>query len=290
MKDFPVYDIQKFNCNISKNDLYINTFKIHLVSHSFIENSHRHNFYLLVVFTHGNGTHQIDLNTYSIEPRSVFVIQPGQAHHWKLSKDIEGYIVFFTQEIYNLYFGTKKIEEYPFYSSTTSTPKILLNENEWLDLEPYFQKLIQENLRKKSRKKDKILNLLDLIHIELSRNYLSENAHNFQSYNHKIELFNDLLDKHYKTQKAPSFYASKMNITLKHLNRICKETLNKTVTELIAQRIILESKRMLTFSPKTISEVAESLGYYNYSYFTKVFTKHTGLSPTKFRKNLGTIH
>jgi AraC-like DNA-binding protein len=286
MENYPIYDIQKFNCNIHKNDIYINTFKNHLIEHSFIENSHRHNFYLLVFFTHGHGIHKIDLDEFTINKGSLFVIQPGQAHSWKLSKDIDGYIVFYSKEIYDLYFGQNKIEGYPFYKSSNNISNINFSKKDSIEIEIYFKLLIQENQSDKSRKTDKLLNIIDILHIEISRKYLAENDHYFINYNHKLKLFNKLLEQYYKTKKSPSFYAYQMNITLKHLNRICKNLLNKTVTELISERITLESKRMLTFTPKPVSEIADALGYDNYSYFSRVFKKQVGSTPTQFRFSL----
>ena len=101
-----------------------------------------------------------------------------------------------------------------------------------------------------------------------------------------MKIFNNLLESNFANEKAPSFYAAKMNISLKHLNRICKDLFNKTVTELITQKVILESKRRLTFSDRSISEISEELGYLNYSYFTRLFKKSTGFTPSKFRVDL----
>lgn len=286
MNNYPIYDIKSFNCNLHQNELYINTFKRHLLEHSFIENSHRHNFYLLVFFTQGNGIHKIDLDSFEISRGSLFVLKPGQAHSWKLSKDIDGYIIFFNSEIYELYFGSKKIEEYPFYQPSKNIPFIYFRESEINSFENFFKLLIEEVQREKSGKISKLLNLIDIIHIEAARKHLMENDYTFQVYSNKMKKFNKLLEQNFVNEKAPSYYARQLNISLKHLNRICKNLFDKTVTELITQKVILESKRRLTFSNKTISEISEELGYLNYSYFTRLFKKHTGLTPTKFRNEL----
>lgn len=286
MNNYPIYDIKAFNCNLHQDALYVNTFKSHLLEHSFIENSHRHNFYLLVFFTHGSGIHKIDFDTFDISRGSLFVLKPGQAHSWKLSKDIDGYIIFFTAEIYELYFGTKKIEEYPFYQSAKNIPHILFKEDEIDSMEVFFQLLVTENQTRRSGRLDKMLNLIDIIHIEIARKHLMENNHSFQAYSNRIKVFTNLLESKYIQEKAPSFYAAEMSISLKHLNRICKNLLNKTATELITQKVMLESKRRLTFSDQSIGEIAEELGYFNYSYFTRLFKKNTGLTPSKFRVDL----
>ncbi|WP_284652274.1 helix-turn-helix domain-containing protein [Flavobacterium terrisoli] len=286
MKKEPIYNIDNFKADFGKKELYINTFKNHLKAHSFIEKPHRHNFYLLVLFTNGSGTHEIDFTKYNIKPGSLFVLQPGQIHHWQLSEDIEGYIFFYSSAIYNLYFGHKKLEDYPFYQSVMNQPEIVFEPNELTALLPYFDLMIYESQTNTPRKEEKLLNLLDCIHIEIAQKYLSTTNHKTHSYNYKIHQLEHLLEQYFQTEKSPSFYAGKMNITLKHLNRICKDILNQTVTELITNRVILEAKKLLTNASKTVNQIADTLGFENYSYFTRLFKKQTGITPSEFRKSL----
>ncbi|MFV8325137.1 AraC family transcriptional regulator [Flavobacterium sp. ZS1P14] len=283
MKKYPIYNIQRFNCNSLNSDLYVNTFKNHLIDHSFVEDPHRHNSYVLVFFTKGSGTHEIDFDVFAIQPGSMFFLQPGQMHHWDLSDDVEGFVIFYSQEMYNLYFGQKTIGDYPFYSSVNNKPEMVFDITETKMILPYFNGMIAETKENKMLKRDKILNLLDIIHIEIARKYSETNLHEAHSYNVKIKSFEVLLEKKFKTEKTPSFYASQLHITLKHLNRICNEILKKTTTEVITERIILEAKRMLMDKKMTINEIATELGFDDYSYFTRLFKKHTGMTPTVFR-------
>lgn len=283
MKKYPVYSIEQFNCNSVNSDLYVNTFKNHLLNHSFVEKPHRHNFYLLVLFTNGSGVHEVDFDRFAIHSGSAFVLQPGQMHHWVLSEDIEGFIVFYSAEMYNLYFGNKTIEDYPFYFSIQNSPEIVLDEQEIKSVLPYFESLIAETQTHKLLQRDKIMNLLDIIHIELVRKYNEIHVHETHSYNVKIKNLEQLLEQKYKEEKSAAFYASELNITLKHLNRICNEILKKTTTELIVDRVMLEAKRMLLDKEWTVNEIATELGYEDYSYFTRLFKKHVAMTPTAFR-------
>jgi AraC family transcriptional activator of pobA len=286
MEKLPIYQINKFYCESSENDLYVNDFKSHLVNNSFIENTHSHNFYLLVLFTQGNGIHIIDFDRFEIKVGCLYFLKPGQVHSWQLSEDIDGYIAFYSQEVYNLYFGKKKLEEYSFYRTLMNTPELVLTELQILEFKQYFDILIYENRDNKLRKSDKLLNVLDIIHIEIDRIYNSIDNHSIHPYNFKINELKQLINSHYKEEKAPSYYANKMNISLKHLNRICKNVLNITLTEFIYRKIILESKRLLSIKEVTISEVANEFGFDDYSYFTKVFKKYTGTTPQNFKKNI----
>ncbi|RUT69327.1 helix-turn-helix domain-containing protein [Flavobacterium cupreum] len=283
MRKYPIYSVRNFSCNDIHRDFYVNTFNEHLKSHSFIEEPHRHDSYLMVFFTNGSGIHEIDFDRFEIKKGSLFVLQPGQMHHWNLSDDIEGFVIIFSQELYNLYFGQKKINDYNFYNSILNRPEVFFETDEFSKILPYFDLLTQENSQENKYQLDKMLNLLDCIHIEIARKYNETYSHQTHSYNIKISAFEILLEQHFKIQKLPSFYAEQLHITLKHLNRICNEILQKTATEVIMDRVILEIKRMLTDKQLAVNEIAYAVGYEDYSYFSRVFKKQTGMSPTEFR-------
>jgi len=283
MKKYPVYEVGSFKCNAENCEFYVNTFKNHLQTHSFVEEPHRHSSYLLVFFTKGSGTHEIDFDTFKIQPGSLFVLQPGQIHNWNLSQDIDGFVVIYAQEVYNLYFGRKNIEDYPFYQFISNKPEWQLDGDEQKQILPYFESMIVENSDQNKFSVDKMLNLLDCIHIEMARKYAVSEIHAIHSYNIKIMQFEREIEMHFKNEKLPSFYASQLSITLKHLNRISNEILGKTATAVISNRVVLEAKRMLSDKNLSVNEVADALGFDDYSYFARMFKKQTGLSPTAFR-------
>lgn len=282
MFSYPIYDVRNFNCHTIHDELYVNTFREHLRSHAFVEEPHRHNSYLLLFFTKGSGTHEVDFDQYEIKPGRLFPLQPGQLHHWNLSKDTDGFVIIYSGELYDLRFANRKLSDFPFYQSAQSKPEITLAANEIQSVLPYFKLLVAES-QIAVPDRDKMLNLLDCIHIEIARQYESE-SHHTHPYNLKIKQFESLLEQHFHQEKGPSFYAEKCNITLKHLNRICQEILEKTATDVIAARVILEIKRMLAGPQFSINEIADALGFDDYSYFSRFFKKQTGLSPTDFRK------
>lgn len=283
MGKYPVYDVQSFKCGSIHEDLYVNTFRDHLQNHAFVEKPHRHNSHLLLFFTKGSGIHEVDFDVYQIQPGNLFVLQPGQLHHWNLSEDIDGFVVIYSAALYNLHFGQKKITDFPFYASTNASPEIRLTADGMRSVMPYFDLLLSESLAEVASRQDKILNLLDCIHIEIAARYAATHERELHPYNAKVSQFEALLEQHFRTHKMPSFYAGKLNITLKHLNRICNEILKKTATDVIAGRILLEIKRMLTDKQLSINEIADAIGYEDYSYFSRFFKKQTGMSPTDFR-------
>ena len=66
---------------------------------------------------------------------------------------------------------------------------------------------------------------------------------------------------------------------------MCKKGINKTVLNLIHERILIEAKRLLLFTTNTITEIAYELGFTDTSYFMRFFKKHTSLTADAYRNH-----
>ncbi|MDR6514593.1 helix-turn-helix domain-containing protein [Chryseobacterium camelliae] len=95
--------------------------------------------------------------------------------------------------------------------------------------------------------------------------------------------FTLLLEKSFVTHKRPAYYASQINLSVAYLNECLKNTTGFSVTHHIHQRIILEAKRLLYYSDKSVKEIAMQLGYDDYAYFSRLFAKITGMTASAFR-------
>ena len=97
--------------------------------------------------------------------------------------------------------------------------------------------------------------------------------------------FRELLESNIRTNRAPSFYAERLNITVAYLNEAINAVWGTSVSRNIQDEIILQAKRQLVYTTTSVKEIAQGLGFDDYSYFTRLFTKVAGVSPTPFRKN-----
>lgn len=96
--------------------------------------------------------------------------------------------------------------------------------------------------------------------------------------------FWDLLESNIRTHRAPSFYAGRLNITVAYLNEAVNAVLGTSVSRHIQDEIVLLAKRQLVYTTASVKEIAQGLGFDDYSYFTRLFTKIAGVSPTHFRR------
>ena len=72
----------------------------------------------------------------------------------------------------------------------------------------------------------------------------------------------------------------------RNLNLICQKIMNQSVSEIIETRKLTEAKNLLASTNKSISEIGFELGYNEKSYFSNVFKKKSGQTPSEFRDEM----
>lgn len=101
--------------------------------------------------------------------------------------------------------------------------------------------------------------------------------------------FLSILEENYRKPLGVDFYAEKLFMSTRNLNLICQNILEQSVLEIIETRKLIEAKNLLISSEKTIAEIAYELGYNENSYFSNVFKKKSGQSPSEFREEMRVI-
>jgi AraC family transcriptional activator of pobA len=100
---------------------------------------------------------------------------------------------------------------------------------------------------------------------------------------HHFGRYCQLIDAEYSTQHAVSWYASRLGITPAHLNALCRQAAGQSALELIHERLLLEARRSLAYSARSVGAVSDALGFADPAYFTRFFKQRVGLSPKAFR-------
>lgn len=101
-----------------------------------------------------------------------------------------------------------------------------------------------------------------------------------------LQKLNDAIEDNFKSKHTPADYAELLFVSVKTLTRVSKAYFNKTVSELINNRIITEGKRELFLTNKAVKEIAYELGYEDEFYFSRFFKINTGMSPQTYRNEM----
>ena len=123
--------------------------------------------------------------------------------------------------------------------------------------------------------------------IEAERRKLQpDNDQTLRSQSTTFKNFLKTLEENYHRPEGVEFYAEKLFMSSRNLNIICQNILQQSVSEIIETRKLIEAKNLLLTTDKTIAEIGFELGYNEKSYFTSVFKRRSGQTPSDFRKEM----
>ncbi len=251
---------------------------------------HSHDCYLILVVTRGVGRHTVDGENFNVEPNSIFFLTPGQIHSFEFSKDISGFAVYFTKDFYLHYARERHFDKIPLFR--TAHPQTFLHTNSAAikSITVLLEEMLTELTQKVIAKEEALRNFLDILLIRINRLWdHNEIIPGKVTSVVQVRKLMQLIEKNYKTVKTPGEYAKLMNLTTNHLNTLCQQSLRRTVTELIHERLIVEAKRQLAYTEWGVKKIADNIGFRDSSYFLRLFKKKTGMTPDQFRESANEV-
>ncbi len=105
-------------------------------------------------------------------------------------------------------------------------------------------------------------------------------------YNRLAYRFLELLFDEGQAVRKPSDFASELCVSVNHLNKVVKQTTEKSLSEWIEERLMLNAKVLIRNSDISIADIAFQLGIADPSYFTRRFKQHEGISPKEYREKI----
>ncbi len=155
-----------------------------------------------------------------------------------------------------------------------------------------YERMFEEINSDYLHKYDVLRNLVfELLHFAMKIQPPPIMTNNKSTLPNEFLLFLELLERQFPIDdnhqrislRSASDFASQLNIHVNHLNRAIKRNHQKTTSQIIAERILQESKILLKHSTWSVSEIAYALGFTEVTHFNNFFKKHVKSSPLKFR-------
>ncbi|WP_340202946.1 helix-turn-helix domain-containing protein [Ascidiimonas sp. W6] len=251
--------------------------------------AHAHDYYVIVLTTNGKGTHTIDYHTYAIEANSVFFISPHQVHKVVETIPNEGYVISFNDDflvranISNQFFTNINL-----FQPLGEAPPLIPEKETFLKLLAYCKELHECFQTVSDFRYEALGAILRLFFIQSNAVCDLFKKPILQMDNALITLrkFINLVETHYKLEHKTSFYAEKLFISANYLNKLTTTYLHTSAKEYIMNRVILETKRMLGHTSKTVKEITFELGFQESSHLSHAFKNYTGESISTFKTSI----
>lgn len=244
---------------------------------------HRHEYYEIVWSLSGDGYHSIDFVKYTLHPGQMYLIPPGQVHGNIHSTGSVCVLYFQPDFIEYDYRGQLTIDK-AFYQNNDKPHCLQLDDTGCKDLGEIARILLQEVTA--PGKDWGLIGALLKSFLRYITRYIPRHDASDASISERMYTLFTLIDLYFKKEKKACFYSGQLSLTNKRVNELVRQHCNKTLTRLIHDRIILEARRELAFTTKTVKEIAHYLGYEDPAYFCRFFRKLANESPLEFRERV----
>jgi AraC family transcriptional activator of pobA len=99
-----------------------------------------------------------------------------------------------------------------------------------------------------------------------------------------VQRYRALLELQFRRHRPVSFYAEGLHVSADHLSRACRAVTGLSALDLMHDRVLLEARRLLAYTPAAVADIAADLGFDDAAYFSRFFTRRAGQSPSAFRR------
>ncbi|WP_345145594.1 helix-turn-helix domain-containing protein [Flavobacterium ginsengiterrae] len=245
--------------------------------------------YLIILIHKGEGIYHADFASFNFSGPTLLFSTPLQTIYIEQLKNIEYTVLKFHGDFYCIEAHREEVAcNGLLFNNIYLEPSIIISEQQHND----FNKLLlhlEEELADPHSSEMILKAYLQVILAKCSTAKLRTMEKDIvtTSKDEKMEQFRILLDEKYLILRKPNDYAQILSISPNTLTKKSIKYFGKTPTQLIQDRLILEAKKQLHLTTRSIKEIAYLLQFNDEHYFSRFFKKYTQISPQTFRNKGG---
>jgi YesN/AraC family two-component response regulator len=260
---------------------------------SFFDHIQRNNYYSLIWIKKGTGLLKADFSEYSFSEKYLLSFSPYQPFMLLPDGAVEGIALQFHPDFFCIHKHQQEIAcNGVLFNNIYQPPFVLLDDKSIGIFEMFIAQMSSEMQSPAMARSELLISYLKIVLITASR--LKAEQHS-EAKNDTMNLkepfilqsLKEAIEIHFKEKHSAGDYAKLLNVAPKALAKISKTHLNKNLTSLISERIIIEAKRELYLTNKPIKQIAYELGYEDEYYFSRFFKTNTDISPQTYRNTVG---
>ena len=266
---------------LSPDLLHCETISLRIRVHDWEIRAHWHADLCQLLYVHkGRAQVEVEGQLHVLEQSAIQVIPPLCVHGFQFSPNVEGFVLTLAAPLVaqlqarlgGSISALQRVASYPAGKDRHYLNNLFsVLQSEYVGAQPARDMLLQS--------------LISVLLVWVTRQVMvrHESRQLPQRGREYLSQFNQRVETLFREQPSVEQLAHQVGISVAHLNSICRELAGRSALQIIHQRQLLEAKRQLIYTPMTISEVAESLGFADPAYFSRFFRRLTGTSPSAFR-------
>ncbi len=235
------------------------------------------NEYQICYITEGNGTYENNLGRYKIKPGSLMITKPSDWHRYKPMRNTgwNSNFIGFTGSIPPMLFNHPRFIEIKAVLDVGYREDIIdiyYNIFEYvLEEKPGFQQIVS----------GEIMKLLGLI-ISIDRQKNFADKHIEKIIQNARFMIRESVESHFDFKS----FSEENNIGYSYFRKMFKKYTGIPPVQYHLSLKIIRAKEMLLHTDKSIKEISNDLGFQSIYYFSRIFKKKLGATPSQIRNTV----
>ena len=255
--------------------------------------AYRTNYFSIYLITEGEEMLEVDGVRDNVHPGVIVTSRPGEMWVWQQHTHLEGSYLYFTEEFICSFFNDSQfLDHFSFFRNGRSTSFFHLDKERFLHILYLLGRMEQEVMEGMGDQhvlRAMVYEVLALLEREINASSPAQSKETFvrkaptRGEEYYISQFQQLASTYFIAEHQVEFYASRLFITSNYLNKIVRQSLGKSTKQYLAEMLMNESKRLLSYTSLSINEIAKEL-HLEPAYFVKWFRQGNGVTPLQYRK------
>ena len=243
--------------------------------------------YFTIAWNNGEKqTATIDGMPHDFMPHTILPLMFNQSFYFERPADIVAWQ--FNREFYCIIDHDAEVSCVGFLFGMGDQLFISLDDQAQYKLRLLLNIFIEELNTKDNIQNDMLLMLLKRLIIVITRLATTNYIPDKKLHDDRLDTFrkfNLLVEANFRSEHSVNYYAQRLNKSPKTLANLFALYKHKTPVQVIQERIIIEAKRLLYYTDKSVKQITYELGFEDPAYFSNFFKRHTSLSPGEFRND-----
>ena len=242
-----------------------------------------HQYQLLVS---GAARATIDGQQFNLRAPAVLMIAPGSVHGFVYAPESSGHQASIpSSTVRDALAGAAQLET---HLSTSFVRALQVTEPEYSECEQLYTRLAREFADGAAARGPALMAHATLLTVWFLRQAPNrvDAGRRLAGANALLRRFERLIEDQFREHHGLAHYASLLKVTPDHLSRSCSRSTGLGALEILQSRRMLEARRMLSYTPFSIAQISAQLGYGDPAYFSKVFARTLGMSPSAYRESV----